>query len=68
MSELMGVINLIREPDELETLTAGRCLGAVPFGGRYRLIDFALSNMVRAGVSRVAVFAHTKYRALMDHL
>lgn len=66
--KVMGVINLIHETDELEHLTQGRCLATVPFGARYRLIDFALSSMVNSGISKVAVFAHTKYRSLMDHL
>ncbi|NIK77425.1 glucose-1-phosphate adenylyltransferase [Paenibacillus castaneae] len=66
--KVMGVINLIHETDELEYLTQGRCLATVPFGARYRLIDFALSSMVNSGISKVAVFAHTKYRSLMDHL
>jgi glucose-1-phosphate adenylyltransferase len=68
MKNLMGVINLINEPDNLEALTVRRCLATVPFGGRYRLIDFALSSMVNSGIPKVAVFAHTKYRSLMDHL
>lgn len=66
--KVMGVINLIHETDELERLTQGRCLATVPFGARYRLIDFVLSSMVNSGISKVAVFAHTKYRSLMDHL
>ncbi|MFC4777417.1 glucose-1-phosphate adenylyltransferase subunit GlgD [Paenibacillus sp. GCM10023252] len=66
--KVMGVINLIHEQDELESLTRGRCLATVPFGARYRLIDFILSSMVNSGISKVAVFAHTKYRSLMDHL
>ncbi|MCC3373341.1 glucose-1-phosphate adenylyltransferase subunit GlgD [Cohnella sp. REN36] len=65
---LMGVINLIHETEEIGTLTANRCLATVPFGGRYRLIDFTLSSMVNSGIPKVAVFAHTKYRSLMDHL
>jgi glucose-1-phosphate adenylyltransferase len=65
---MMGVINLIHEPEEMGTLTANRCLASVPFGARYRLIDFVLSSMVNSGISRVAVFAHTKFRSLMDHL
>ncbi|OBR63067.1 glucose-1-phosphate adenylyltransferase subunit GlgD [Paenibacillus oryzae] len=65
---VLGVINLIHESDELEALTQGRCLATVPFGARYRLIDFVLSSMVGSGISKVAVFAHTKYRSLMDHL
>ncbi|MGO4372192.1 glucose-1-phosphate adenylyltransferase subunit GlgD [Paenibacillus sp. MCAF20] len=66
--KVMGVINLIHETDELDRLTQGRCLATVPFGGRYRMIDFALSSMVNSGISKVAIFAHTKYRSLMDHV
>jgi glucose-1-phosphate adenylyltransferase len=65
---MMGVINLIHETEQMGTLTAGRCLATVPFGGRYRLIDFVLSSMVNSGIAKVAVFAHTKFRSLMDHL
>jgi glucose-1-phosphate adenylyltransferase len=65
---MLGVINLIHEADEMGSLTSGRCLATVPFGGRYRLIDFALSSMVNSGIPKVAVFAHTKFRSLMDHL
>jgi len=68
MKRIMGVINLINEPDRLEELTFGRCLASVPFGGRYRLVDFPLSNMVNSGIEDVAVFTHHKYRSLMDHL
>ncbi|SEM74255.1 glucose-1-phosphate adenylyltransferase subunit GlgD [Paenibacillus sp. OV219] len=67
-SNILGVINLIHEADEMETLTASRCLATVPFGARYRLIDFMLSSMVNSGISKVAVFAQTKYRSLIDHL
>jgi glucose-1-phosphate adenylyltransferase len=65
---MMGVINLIHEADEMGGLTANRCLATVPFGGRYRLIDFTLSSMVNSGIPKVAVFAHTKFRSLMDHI
>jgi glucose-1-phosphate adenylyltransferase len=68
MKRAMGVINLINEVDYLEVLHRNRCVAAVPFGGRYRLIDFILSSMVNSGMSKVAVFTHSKYRALMDHL
>ncbi|GAB2718285.1 glucose-1-phosphate adenylyltransferase subunit GlgD [Paenibacillus thermoaerophilus] len=68
MNEMMGVINLINERDHMEELTYRRCVASVPFGGRYRLIDFVMSGMVNSGIDNVAVFAHTKYRSLMDHL
>lgn len=66
--KIMGVINLIHESDELEKLTQGRCTATVPFASRYRLIDFTLSNMVNSGIQEVGVFAHRKYRSLMDHI
>lgn len=66
--KVAGFVNLIHETDELERLTQNRCLATVPFGARYRLIDFVLSSMVNSGINQVAVFAHTKYRSLMDHL
>nr|WP_088103400.1 glucose-1-phosphate adenylyltransferase subunit GlgD [Halalkalibacter urbisdiaboli] len=68
MKQLMGVINLDGEQDLLNELTYFRCGASVPFGGRYRLIDFVLSNMVNEGVQDIAVFTRKKYRSLMDHL
>lgn len=68
MKPMMGVINLVNEPDSLEELTYHRCIASVPFGGRYRLIDFMLSNMVNSGITDVAIFTHHKYRAIMDHV
>ena len=49
-------------------LTKPRTMASIPFGGRYRLIDFALSDMVEAGVTNVAVLAQKNYQSLMDHL
>lgn len=68
MRQMMGIINLVNEPDELEELTYYRNVASVPFGGRYRLIDFILSNMVNSGIRDVGIFTHHKYRSLMDHL
>ncbi|SES34994.1 glucose-1-phosphate adenylyltransferase subunit GlgD [Salipaludibacillus aurantiacus] len=68
MDTLMGLINIEHEYDFLEELTYFRCGSAVPFAGRYRLIDFTLSNMVNSGVGEVAIFSNRKYRSLMDHL
>lgn len=55
--------------DELvRELTDKRTMGSVPFGGRYRLIDFTLSNMVNSGINRVGVIAKRNYQSLMNHL
>ena len=68
MQQVMGIINLTEPVDNMQYLTEHRSLGAVPFGGRYRLIDFTLSNMVNAGIRNVGIFVQDQYRALMDHL
>ena len=48
--------------------TAIRSMGSLPFGGRYRLIDFPLSGMVNAGITKVGVITKSNYQSLMDHL
>ena len=48
-------------------MTAKRTMGSVPFGGKYRMIDFALSNMTNSGINNVAVVARNNYLSLMDH-
>ena len=52
----------------LKKLTSNRSMASVPVGGRYRLIDFALSNLVNAGVNSVGIVTKENYRSLMDHL
>ena len=49
-------------------LTADRTLAALPFACRYRLVDFALSNMVNAGISNISVITNYNYRSLLDHI
>lgn len=49
-------------------LTAKRTMASIPFGGRYRLIDFALSNMVNSGITNVGLITHDNYRSLLDHI
>ena len=49
-------------------LTDVRSMASVPFGCRYRLIDFTLSSIVNAGVSHVAILTQHNYQSLMDHL
>ena len=45
-----------------------RTLGSIPFGGRYRLIDFPLSNMVNSGIYTVGIITKNNYQSLMDHV
>jgi glucose-1-phosphate adenylyltransferase len=66
--QLLGVIDATTFHEGLEDLTIHRSLAAVPFAGRYRLIDFILSSMVNSGIRSVAIFPKFQYRSLMDHL
>lgn len=49
-------------------LTGRRTMASVPFGCRYRLIDFALSNMVNSGITTVGIITHNNYQSLLDHI
>ncbi len=49
-------------------MTRRRTMASIPFGCRYRLIDFALSNMVNSGITNVGVITHYNYQSLMDHI
>ncbi len=49
-------------------LTKLRTIASVPFGARYRLIDFTLSGMVNAGIEDVGIITRTKYRSLMSYV
>jgi len=64
----MGIINLSESTELIKELTLNRSIGAIPFAGRYRVIDFALSNMVNSDINNVSIFTQGKTRSLMDHL
>lgn len=68
MLNAMGLINLYEDEKLLGELTEHRPLAALPFGGRYRLIDFPLSNLVNSGIRNVGILVRQKYRPLTDHL
>ena len=52
----------------LPELTRNRTLASVPYGCRYRLFDFTLSNIVNSGISNISVITHYNYQSLMDHI
>jgi glucose-1-phosphate adenylyltransferase len=54
--------------EELSVLTRHRAKTAVPFGGRYRIIDFCLSNCVHSGLHEIAVLAQYSPKSLIDHI
>ena len=63
-----GIIFANLQNEMLDELTRKRTTASLPFGGRYRLIDFALSNIVSADIVDVGVIAQKNYQSLMDHV
>ena len=63
-----GIIFANLNDKNIPELTAVRTQASVPFGGRYRLIDFVLSTMVNAGITNVNVITSYNYQSLVDHL
>ena len=49
-------------------LTRIRTMASIPFGCRYRLIDFPLSNMVNSGITNIGIITHYNYQSLLDHV
>lgn len=64
----VGVIFSNLHEENVPELVRRRTMASIPFGGRYRLIDFPLSNMVNSGITTVGLMANNNYRSLIDHL
>ena len=67
-NDVLGLIYSNSHDACISELTVRRTMGSVPFGGRYRLIDFVLSGFVNCGMSKVGVITNSNFRSLMDHL
>lgn len=65
---VQGIIFSNLHDKNIPELTLRRTMASVPYAGRYRLIDFALSNMVNSGITSVSVITHYNYQSLMDHI
>jgi len=68
MSDFHGIIFAYSAAPELGELVRTRTSSSLPFCGRYRLIDFALSSMQNAGIRDVGVIMQRDYQSLLDHL
>lgn len=68
MHDIMGIINLSENEAAMRDIAKYRSIGAVPIAGRYRVIDFILSNMVNIGIHNVSIFTKGKSRSIVEHL
>ena len=67
-NNVLGLIFSNTNEGCISQLTNKRTMASVPFGGKYRLIDFPLSNMSNAGINNVGIVASSHYFSLMDHV
>ena len=66
--EAFGLIFTGEANPYMRDLVLSRAVAAVPFGGRYRCIDFPLSNLVNTGIRNVGLIVQRNYHSMMDHL
>ena len=68
MSKTLGIVFSNMHDSMLGQLTENRTMASVPFGGRYRLIDFVLSNLINSGIKDVGIITKSNFQSLMDHV
>lgn len=66
--EVAGLIFSNIHNSLIPELTNVRTMASVPFGCRYRLVDFPLSNMVNSGITKIGIITHNNYQSLVDHI
>ena len=67
-NEALGVIFPNSYDGLVPELVKERLMASIPFASRYRLVDFAISSMARAGIDNISLIARENYLSLMDHL
>ncbi len=68
MSSAMGIIFPNIHDESIPELVGHRTMASIPFGGRYRMIDFTLSGFTSAGIRNIGVIVRKNYQSLMGHL
>jgi len=64
----MGLLILNEKEIDIRGLTINRPLASIPIGGRYRIVDFVLSNMVNSGIVNIGAFVQSDSRSLIEHV
>ena len=65
---IIAILNLDEQEEEIRSLTAFRPIATIPIAGRYRVIDFILSNLVNGGIRQIGIFSKKSTRSLADHI
>lgn len=68
MEKMIGIIGCNFSTGKFSLLTKNRPIATIPFAGRYRLIDFPISNMTNSHITSVGVITPHLYRSIIDHI
>lgn len=68
LNNYMSILSLNENDENIKSLTKARPLASIPIAGRYRIIDFTLSNLVNSGIQNIGILTQGKSRSLIDHL
>ena len=67
-TKVIGIVTCNYSSTDAAAFTDDRPIAATPFAGRYRLVDFAMSNMVNIGIRTIGLIMPTNYRPIIDHV
>ncbi len=67
-TDCLGILFPNAHDDLMFEMTEHRSMGSIPFASRYRFVDFSLSLLINAGISKVGILTKANYLSLMDHL
>lgn len=67
-NDVLGIVFGNNYAERIQSLTSHRTMASVPFGGKYRLIDFNLSNMSNGGITNIGIIVDKNFFSLMDHV
>lgn len=68
MKDCIGIINLDEKEDNISQLISNNIISAMPIAGRYKIIDFILSNLTNSGIECIGIFTKKKSYSLLKHL
>lgn len=68
LKNYMSILTLNEREDNIKSLTKRRPLASIPFGGRYRVIDYVISNLANSGIKNIGILTQSNSRSLVDHL
>ena len=67
-TDALGIVFPNASDSLIPEMVTQRTMASIPFGGRYRMIDFVLSSFANAGISNISIIVKQNYHSLMDHL